>query len=109
MSNKQQDLKNKIKGRGNNPAATFFEQVGNVDDVNNNVNNNINDKDEVKVVDEIDEILNKKNEQKSVVIGIHFEPTVARALKKLSKQKKQSKFVNAAVKQVLIEKGLLDG
>ncbi len=28
MSNKQQDLKNKIKGRGNNPAATFLSKLG---------------------------------------------------------------------------------
>lgn len=107
MSNKKNDMKDKIK-RKNSAASTFisqFEEINNNDDNNNiNINNNdIND----NIDDDINNIINNKQSNDHIFVGVYFEPAVVEALKPLSKTKRQSKFVNAAVKKVMKEIGML--
>jgi ABC-type Zn2+ transport system substrate-binding protein/surface adhesin len=98
-----------------NRSLASFADVANIDnnkDNNNQVNNHINNKDNENVNvnehdDEIDNILKNDNKTAKIQKGIYFEPEVAKALDKLVKKKLQSEFVNAAVKKVLKEKGLL--
>ncbi|MFC7802868.1 hypothetical protein ACFRGK_06220 [Bacillus subtilis] len=108
MSNKKNDMKEKIK-RKNSPASTFisqFEEINNNNDDNNNINVNNNDIND-DIDDDINNIINNKQSNEHVQIGIYFEPAVVEALKPLSKTKRQSKFVNAAVKKVMKEIGML--
>ncbi|WP_265210324.1 hypothetical protein, partial [Bacillus amyloliquefaciens] len=73
------------------------------DDNNINHNNNHDHNNN----DDIDDIINNNNNNDHVQLGIYFEPAVVKALKPLGKKKLKSKFVNAAVKQVLKDKGML--
>ncbi|MDU0078283.1 hypothetical protein SJY89_20280 [Bacillus velezensis] len=100
MSNKQKNLKDRIKS----PTAAFFDQYKDSED-DNNINHN-NDHDHNNN-DDIDDIINNNNNNDHVQLGIYFEPAVVKALKPLGKKKLKSKFVNAAVKQVLKDKGML--
>ena len=104
-----------------NRSLVSFADVANIDnnkidnnnndnDINNQTNNQINNKDNENVNkhdDEIDNILNNDHKTTKVQKGIYFEPEVAKALDKLVKKKRQSEFVNAAVKKIMKEKGLL--
>ncbi|MED4518152.1 hypothetical protein P9247_19275 [Bacillus subtilis] len=116
MSNKNKDLKSKIK-RNSSAPKTFFDQYqfeennNNNDDENNTNPSNIIQNDNVidnNIDNDIDNIINNNRINDHVQIGIYFEPAVADALKPLSRKKIQSKFVNAAVKKVLKEKGMLN-
>ncbi|MBU2661808.1 MULTISPECIES: hypothetical protein [Bacillus] len=123
MSNKNKDLKSKIK-RNSSAPKTFFDQYQ-FEENNNNINNNddknntnpsniiqndnvINNNIDNNIDNDIDNIINNNRINDHVQIGIYFEPAVADALKPLSRKKIQSKFVNAAVKKVLKEKGMLN-
>lgn len=79
---------------------------------NNNVNIPVNMIEDVTehITDDddvIDSILNNDNSKVKIQKGIYFEPDVSKALDRLVKKKKQSEFVNAAVRQVLRAKGML--
>ncbi|KMN56374.1 hypothetical protein [Bacillus sp. LK7] len=100
MSNKQKNLKDRIKS----PTAAFFDQYKDSEDDNNINHNNNHDHNNN---DDIDDIINNNNNNDHVQLGIYFEPAVVKALKPLGKKKLKSKFVNAAVKQVLKDKGML--
>lgn len=107
MSNKKnnlKDMKNKIK-RNSSPTAAVFNQIDNNIDNNNDID--IDDSNNNSIDNDIDNIINNNRNNDHVQIGIYFEPAVMEALKPLSKKKLQSKFVNAAVKKVLQEKGML--
>ncbi|PAE74493.1 hypothetical protein [Bacillus velezensis] len=100
MSNKQKNLKDRIKS----PTAAFFDQYKDSEEDNNHNHNNDHDN---NINDDIDNIINNNNNNDHVQLGIYFEPAVVKALKPLGKKKLKSKFVNAAVKQVLKDKGML--
>ncbi|WP_366593722.1 hypothetical protein AB0R72_21730 (plasmid) [Bacillus velezensis] len=106
MSNKQKNLKDRIKS----PTAAFFDQYKDSEDDNNINHNNDHDNNhnhDHNNNDDIDNIINNNHNHDHVQLGIYFEPAVAKALKPLGRKKIKSKFVNAAVKQVLKDKGML--
>jgi hypothetical protein len=84
-----------------NKSIAGFDDVAN-DNNNENVNNNDNKN------DIINDILGDRKE-KAVLTGIYFEPNVAAALDRATKDKKgnKSKLVNALVKKSLQDAGFL--
>lgn len=67
------------------------------DKVNVNVNDNIN----------LKQLLSQEDDEKQL-IGVYFEPEIAKMLKNLSKKRgDQSKIVNEAVKRLLQANGMI--
>jgi hypothetical protein len=127
VSNKTQALKDKIKTQTNrNPRHSLMPTDNEPNtSINNDTNDNnihvtkedndkVNNTDQVfasenntDTVDIFDSILNDVPKNDKIQTGIYFDKDVKKALDKLVKKKKQSEFVNAAVKMALKSKGML--
>lgn len=79
------------------------------DNVNNNININVNDKININDNDAIQKLM--EGTEAKELVGVYFEPAVAKALAKFSKGKKRgfkSELVNELTKKFLKDNGQLD-